>query len=150
MEQNQNNQGVNMSNTTDYGPNPFVIDIEQAALKNQNFRTALWTGGHLQVTLMSIPVKGEIGLENHPDTDQFLRIEAGTGQVNMGNTQDLLNYQCKVYNGDAIMIPAGTWHNVTNIGNEPMKLYSIYAPPHHAHGTVHRTKADADAAEAGH
>lgn len=150
MEQNQNNQGVPLCAATDYGPNPYVVDIEQATLNNSNYRTALWTGGYLQVTMMYIPVGGEIGLEVHPDTDQFLRIEAGNGLVQMGSCSDSLNYQCHVYNGDAILVPAGTWHNVTNIGNEPLKLYTIYAPPHHPHGTVQRTKADADAEEAGH
>ncbi len=150
MDQNLNYQCSQPCPTTDYGPNPYVVDIEQATLNNPNYRTALWTGGLLQVTLMYIPVGGEIGLEVHPDTDQFLRIEAGNGLAQMGSCSDSLNYQCHVYSGDAITVPAGTWHNVTNIGNEPLKLYTIYAPPHHPHGTVQRTKADADAAEVAH
>jgi mannose-6-phosphate isomerase-like protein (cupin superfamily) len=137
-----------MGDATDHGPKPFAVDIEKATLQNTYFRTALWTGDHLQVTLMSIPVGGEIGLEAHPQLDQFLRIEAGTGLVKMGQTKELLDYQAKVSDGYAVIVPAGTWHNMINIGNRPIKLYSIYAPPQHPHGTVHKTKAEADAAEA--
>lgn len=140
-------QGAGRTGTQDRGPEPFVVNIEQAALQNPNFRTVLWTGKHLQVTLMSIPVGGEIGLELHPHLDQFLRIEGGTGLMKMGRSQTLLDYQCRVCSGCAILVPAGTWHNLINVGNRPVQLYSIYAPPEHPHGTVHRTKAEADAAE---
>lgn len=128
----------------DYGPAPFTININEAAKQNNNFRTALWTGEHLQVTLMSIGVGESIGLEVHPDTDQFLRIEQGTGLVQMGDDRNNLYFQRKVTDDFAIMVPAGKWHNITNIGDVPIKLYSIYAPPHHPRGTVHRTKADAE------
>ena len=131
----------------DYGPNPFVIDIEAASEQNKNYRRALWTGEHLQVTVMSIPIGGDIGLEIHPDTDQFLRIEEGKGIVRMGKSQNNLTFERKVKEDSAIMVPAGTWHNVINTGNEPIKLYSIYAPPHHPHGTVQKTKAEAMAEE---
>ncbi|KOR92861.1 MULTISPECIES: cupin domain-containing protein [Geobacillus] len=127
----------------DYGGKPFVVNIERAAEQNQNFRTALWTGKHLQVTLMSIEVGGDIGLEVHPNVDQFIRIEQGQGLVQMGERKDRLDFERIVSEDDAIMIPAGTWHNVTNIGHVPLKLYSIYAPPEHPFGTVHRTKAEA-------
>lgn len=133
----------------DYGKKPFVININQAAKQNNTFRTALWTGNHLQVALMSIDVGDDIGLEVHPDVDQFLRIEEGTGRVQMGPSKDTLPFVRQVSNGSAIMVPAGTWHNVTNTGNIPLKLYSIYAPPEHPFGTVHQTKADAIAAEGG-
>lgn len=131
----------------DYGPEPYVVDIEAATRRNNNYRTALWTGNHLQVTLMSIKVRGDIGLEIHPDTDQFLRVEQGQGIVKMGPTKDNLSFQQRIFPGSAIMVPAGTWHNVINTGNIPLKLYSIYAPPHHPHGTVQKTKEDAMAAE---
>lgn len=131
----------------DYGGEPLVINIDRAAKINPNFRTALWTGGHLQVTLMSIPVGGDIGLEVHPHLDQFLRIESGLGFVMMGKTKSALNYR-RTVNGDfAVMVPAGTWHNIVNTGRTPLKIYSIYAPPQHPFGTVHRTKADAEQAE---
>lgn len=131
----------------DHGPNPFAVNIEQATLNNVNFRTTLWTGDHLQTTLMSIPIGGEIGLENHPHLDQFLRIEQGLGFVKMGKEKDKLTYQGKVNNQWAVFIPAGTWHNLINIGNVPLKLYSIYSPPEHPHGTIHRTKTESDEAE---
>lgn len=131
----------------DYGPHPFVVDINEATKQNNTFRTALWTGNHLQVTLMSINVGDDIGLEIHPDVDQFIRVEEGQGLVQMGSNKDRMNFQAKVFDDFAIMIPAGTWHNIINTGNKPLKVYSIYAPPHHPHGTVHETKADAEAAE---
>ncbi|WP_085524419.1 cupin domain-containing protein [Tuberibacillus sp. Marseille-P3662] len=135
---------------TDYGPNPFVVNINEASKQNDTFRTALWTGEHLQVTLMSIAVREDIGLEIHPNVDQFIRIEQGQGIVQMGKNKDNLNFKSNVYDDSAIIIPAGTWHNVTNTGNTPLKLYSIYAPPNHPFGTVHVTKQDAMTEEEGH
>ena len=126
----------------DYGPNPFVINIDEAALHNNNFRTALWTGDYLQVTLMSIGVNEDIGLEMHPDVDQFLRIEQGQGFVMMGNNKKCLDFRQNVYDDYIIIIPAGKWHNLINTGKTPIKLYSIYAPPNHPFGTVHQTKED--------
>lgn len=132
---------------TDYGPEPFVVSINRTTLQNPYFRKELWTGKHLQLTLMSIPVGGEIGLESHLNLDQFLSIEAGSGRVMMGWDRSKLNYQTSVSAGYAIFVPAGTWHNLVNTGNLPIKLHSIYAPPQHPHGTIHNTKADADASE---
>lgn len=132
---------------TDFGPNPFVIDINKATLANDNYRSALWTGKYLQNTLMSIPAGGEIGLEVHPDTDQFLRLEEGNGIAVMGDAENNLTFQQPVYNDSAVYVPAGTWHNVINMGATPLKLYTLYAPPHHPHGTIEKTKAIADANE---
>lgn len=132
---------------TDFGPEPFVTNIQRAAIHNTNFRTALWTGKDLQLTLMSIPVGGEIGLEAHSDLDQFLRLEMGRGLVKMGASSDKLNYQANVSSGYVVFIPAGTYHNLINVGSTPIKLYSIYAPPQHPRGTVHQTKQIADQAE---
>ena len=134
----------------DYGPEPFVINIEEATTQNNTYRTALWTGEHLQVTLMSIEVGDDIGLEIHPTVDQFIRIEEGQGIVKMGDRKDKLDFQEQVYDDFAIMIPAGKWHNVINTGKTPLKLYAIYAPPEHPRGTVHETKAIAQAAEGEH
>ncbi len=125
------NTTINNAVLRDYGPEPFVINIERAARQNNTFRTALWTGEHLQVTLMSIGVGEDIGLENHPDLDQFIRIEQGQGIVKMGGSKDSLYFQRQVCDGFAIIIPAGTWHNMINTGSIPLKLYSIYAPPQH-------------------
>ncbi len=132
------------SRLIDYGPEPFVINIEEATKQNNNYRTALWTGNNLQVTLMSIRPGGDIGLEVHPDVDQFIRIEQGQAMVKMGDSRYRLDYQRRVFDNFAIMIPAGKWHNVINIGSRPLKLYAIYAPPEHPRGTVHKTKADAE------
>ena len=128
----------------DYGPEPFVVNIEEITKLNNTFRTALWTGEHLQLTLMSIPVGESIGLEIHPDIDQFLRLEQGEGLVQMGKDKNNLSFQRRVSSNWAFIVPAGTWHNLINIGNIPIKLYSIYAPPKHPRGTVHLTKADAE------
>lgn len=124
----------------DYGPRPYVVNINEATIQNKNFRTALWTGEHLQVTLMSVNVGDDIGLEIHPDVDQFIRVEQGQGMVKMGKNKNRLDFQAMVQDEYAIMIPAGTWHNIMNTGNEPLKVYSIYAPPHHPRGTVQVTK----------
>lgn len=128
----------------DYGPYPFVINIEKATLQNKTFRTALWTGEYLQLTLMSINVGDDIGLEVHQDHDQFIRIEQGEGLVLMGDSRYHLDFRRRVYDDYAIFIPAGKWHNLINTGRRPLKLYSIYAPPEHPRGTVHETKADAE------
>ncbi len=132
----------------DYGPNPFVVNIEEATKQNNNFRTVLWTGCHLQLTLMSINVCEDIGLEIHPNLDQFVRIEEGQGLVKMGNRKDNLDFQANVRDDFAFIIPAGKWHNLINTGNKPLKLYSIYAPPQHPFGTVHKTKKDAEESHA--
>lgn len=131
----------------DYGPNPLIINIDRLAKINPYYRAALWTGSHLQVTLMSIPVGGDIGLEVHPALDQFIRIESGCGHVKMGSSKNELNYTKNVNANYAVIIPAGTWHNIINVGNAPIKLYSIYAPPQHPFGTIHETKEIAEAAE---
>lgn len=130
----------NMNVSADYGKQPYVVNIEEAAERNRAFRRALWTGNHLQVTLMSINPGEDIGLEIHPHTDQFLRIEEGRGLVQMGPRRNQLNFRRRVGEDDAIMVPAGTWHNLTNTGNQPLKLYSIYAPPEHPFGTLQQTR----------
>ena len=141
MNRNRNCFYIPMS---DYGPYSFVTNIDKAARQNINYRTALWTGRHLQLTLMNIPVGGEIGLEVHPDTDQFLKIVSGNGMTMMGPAENRLNYQRHVFDGYAVFVPAGTWHKIVNTGNRPLKIYTIYAPPHHPRGTVQATKAIAD------
>lgn len=126
----------------------WVEDIEKATLENGNFRTVLYTGKHSQLTVMHVEVGGDIGLEVHPDNDQFLRIEQGKAKVEFGETQDSLTESYDVEDDWALIVPAGTWHNITNTGEIPLKVYSIYSPSHHPEGTVHKTKADAEAAEA--
>lgn len=132
---------------TDFGKQPYVLNIEDATLTNDFYRQAIWTGDLLQVTLMSIPVGGDIGAEIHNDNDQFLRVEQGQGRVEMGTDEHNITFIKEVGPEDAILIPHGTFHNVTNIGDTPLKLYSIYGPAHHAHGTIHETQAIAIEAE---
>jgi mannose-6-phosphate isomerase-like protein (cupin superfamily) len=129
----------------DIGPEPQSFDIERATTENTNYRSVAWSGRYLQVTLMSIPVGGDIGLEVHPETDQFLRLDAGRGRLQMGPAQDKLTFEKEVSDGWCILVPAGTWHNVTNIGKTPMQVYAIYAPAHHKPGKVQATAAEAEA-----
>ena len=128
----------------DYGCEPFIFNISHATTMNENFRTALWTGQHLQLTLMSIPPCGEIGAEMHADVDQFIRVESGRAKIYMGSCRNDLQEQACVDENYAFLIPAGTWHNIVNAGSRPLKLYSLYAPPQHPRGTVHRTRQDAE------
>lgn len=116
----------------------FVTNIEKEAVDNDNFRKVLYTGKNSQLVLMSLKAGEDIGEETHPDVDQFFRVDAGLGKVVInGKETDLKN-------GSAIVIPQGAKHNVINTGKEPLKLYSIYSPPHHADGTIHKTKEEAE------
>ena len=123
----------------DIGPKPQSFDIERATKQNKYYRSVAWSGRYLQVTLMSIPVGGDIGLEAHPETDQFLRLGAGSGRVQMGPAQDKLTFEKEVSDGWCVLVPAGTWHNITNIGATPMQVYAIYAPAHHTPDKVQAT-----------
>ena len=117
------------SHQTGYGISPFVADMEKITEHNSKFKTVLWNGKHLQCNLMS--VAKEIGLEIHADSDQFLYIEEGMGYTVMGKDRNNLTYHAKLNKNSAVFIPAGTWHNIVNTGNRPLKLFSIYSPPHH-------------------
>ncbi|GAA4526901.1 MULTISPECIES: cupin domain-containing protein [Nonomuraea] len=129
---------------SDNGPRPNAFDIEAATRQNENYRTTAWTGKYLQVTLMSIPVGKSIGLEVHPETDQFLRLDAGQGTCVMGQAKDRLDFEQQVSDGWSIQVPAGTWHDVINTGDEPLRLYAIYAPVHHSRGIVQPSSTDAE------
>jgi mannose-6-phosphate isomerase-like protein (cupin superfamily) len=129
---------------TDVGPQPTSFDLETATTQNESYRTVAWTGKYLQLTLMSIPVGESIGLEMHPETDQFMRLDAGRGRAQMGPARGDLSFEQEVSDGWCVIVPAGTWHNVTNVGDEPMRLYTVYAPVHHAPGIVQATAADAE------
>ncbi len=135
------------STMQDKGPDPHAFDIEEKTLKNEDYRRTVWTGKYLQVTLMSIPPGSSIGLEVHEDTDQFLRIDAGNGICEMGPSKDNLTFKQSVKDGWSIQVPAGTWHDVRNTGDEPLQLYTVYAPSHHAHGIVHKTFEESEADE---
>jgi len=123
----------------------FVGNIEELTLSNNNFRKVIYTGQHEQLVLMFLLPKEDIGMEVHKISDQFLRIEKGEGQVIMNGEKHLLK------DGSAIIVPAGTKHNIINTSStNPMKLYTVYSPPHHKDGTIHKTKQKADADTADH
>ncbi len=123
---------------------PFNEDIVALANKNTLFREVLSTGPHSQVVVMSIPPGGDIGDEVHPDVDQVLVFVAGEGAAILDGARSIVGP------GRLVHVPAGTRHNFVNTGPADMRLYTVYAPPEHAPGTIHRTKAEADAAEAEH
>lgn len=118
----------------------FLHNIEELTLKNDNFRQVLYTGQHAQLVVMSLKPNEDIGTEVHQIVDQFLRVEAGVGIVIMNGEEHVIT------DGDAFVVPAGTEHNVINTSSEkPLKLYTLYSPPHHKDRTVHTTKQDAKA-----
>ena len=117
----------------------FVGNIEDLTEASADFRRVLYTGKQLQLVLMAIEPGEEIGEEVHPDRDQFFRIEEGTGEVWIDGRRT------KVESDFGILVPAGARHNIRNTGDEPLKLYTLYGPPEHADGTVHATRADAEA-----
>lgn len=121
----------------------YGVQLEQITLANTNFRKVLYTAPHSQLVLMSLKPSEDIGMEVHPDNDQFIRIDAGHGQAVIdGETFDLAD-------GSAVVVPAGSQHNIINLSEtEDLKLYTIYSPAHHLDGTIHVTKAEAMAAEA--
>ena len=125
----------------------WVGDIERATLDNRTFRTVLFTGEHAQLTVMRLGPGEDIGREAHSHLDQFLRVESGTGRLELGATEDVVDETHDVGADWAMIVPAGVWHNVVNTGQGDLQLYSLYAPPEHPEGTVHRTRAEADAAE---
>jgi mannose-6-phosphate isomerase-like protein (cupin superfamily) len=127
----------------------WVGDIEKRTLENETFRTVLFTGQHAQLTVMRLGPGEDIGRERHGDRDQFLRIEEGQARVELGEREDEVDEAHDVSDDWAVVVPAGIWHNVINTGPGELKLYSLYAPPEHPDRTVHRTKADAEAAEHG-
>ena len=118
----------------------FLQNIEELTLKNSNFRQVLYTGQHTQLVIMSLRPNEEIGSEVHAVVDQFIRIEAGMGTLTIDGESH------EVTDGSAFIIPAGSKHNVVNTStDQPLKLYTLYSPPHHKDGTVHATKEDAEA-----
>ncbi|MGH2572137.1 MAG: cupin domain-containing protein [Actinomycetota bacterium] len=127
----------------------WVGDIEQATLQNETFRTVLFTGKHIQLTVMRLGPGEDIGREVHPRVDQFIRIEEGQARVELASSEERIDETHDIQEDWAIVIPAGMWHNVINASTGDLKLYSLYSPPQHPAGTVHRTKAEAEAAEHG-
>lgn len=118
----------------------FIGDIEEQTEANRDFRRVLFTGPQVQLVVMALQPGEELGEEIHPGTDQFFRVEEGKGKVWIDGVE------AGIESDMAIVVPAGTRHNIKNTGHKPLKLYTLYAPPQHAAGTVHRTKAEAEAA----
>ena len=125
----------------------WVEDIEKATLENKNFREVVFTGKHAQVVLMKLLPGEEIGWESHPTVDQFFRLEQGKVRLDLGKKKGVAVESHEAKNAWAFVVPAGTFHNVTNIGSKAVKLYTVYSPPNHPEGTVQKTKTAADAAE---
>ena len=122
----------------------YVDKITDRANANTFFREVLATGPHSQVVVMSIPAGDDIGAEVHADVDQVLVIVSGQGEAVLAEQRTAIGP------GSLVQVPAGTWHDIVNTGTDDLRLYTVYAPPQHAPGTIHRTKADAEAAEAAH
>lgn len=122
----------------DYGPDPFVTNINWDTEQNELYRSALWTAENLQVMMISLPPGRRSDVEIN-DTDQFINIVSGQGVIESGEDKNNLEFRVRVSDGYAIMIAANTWHRFYNIGNTPVKLYVIYAPPQWPYGTVVET-----------
>lgn len=122
----------------------FSIDIEEATIANTNFRKVLYTAPHSQLVLMNLLPGEEIGMEVHPQVDQFFRIEAGEAKAILNGEEVMLK------NGSVLIVPAGTEHNIINTGDEALKLYTLYSPANHPDGTIHATKDEALKAESEH
>ena len=118
----------------------YVDNIEKATVENDDFRRTLYTGNYLQLVLMTLQPGEEIGEETHEDRDQFFRIEEGRGEIHIDGVKN------QVEDDYAVIVPAGALHNVVNTGDAPLRIYTIYGPPEHVVGTIHRTKEEADAA----
>lgn len=119
----------------------YTGNIEELTLKNEFFRQVLFTGQHAQLVVMAIQPGEEIGMEVHPNVDQFFRLEQGTAKFIMNGEETVIG------NGEVAIVPAGTQHNVVNVGEGSLKLYTIYSPPNHPEGTIHKAKAEAMAEE---
>ena len=132
------------SKQKDHGPEPYSLNLAEFAKMNTNFREAVWTGDLLQLFVMSLKPQEEIGLEEHEDTDHFFYVIEGNGLIQMGPEDTNINYHKSIGPGSAIFVPKAEWHNIINNGSKPLKILVLYAPPHHDHGTVHKTKAEAE------
>ncbi len=132
---------------TDFGGEPHVTNICKETGDNSCFRRALWTGTHLQTTLMSVSCGEEIGWETHSCADQMICIVEGKGIVRMSMCSCGRDIERQLLPGDAVFIPAGTRHSVSNNGRCALKLFSVYAPPQHPYGTIHRTASEAEESE---
>lgn len=122
---------------------PYAFKLNDFAKDNTNYRQVIWTGKNLQMTIMSIPIRGDIGLEIHPDTDQIICVEDGRARAIISRVQNRIEQQYLLEKGDVIFIPQGYYHNIINNSNVPLKLASVYAPPHHKPNVIQKTKEEA-------
>lgn len=141
MQPHEEQQATKPEGTRPKSSTGFVGDIETLTTQNRDFRRVLYTGQHCQLVVMSVNPGDHIGLEVHDDTDQFFRVEQGTGEAVIENTRTPIGPS------SAIVVPAGAKHDIVNTGPGPLRLYTIYSPPHHPDGVVHHTHADAEAYE---
>lgn len=123
-------------NNTNHNPHPFIINLEQITKHNRRLRSRIWTGKHIQLELICIPVEGDSGFEFHSNLDQFIYIEQGCGVIMTGKCKERMEAQFDITEGYGIMIPAGTWHDLFNSGCIPLKLYTVYAPPEHVDWSI--------------
>ncbi len=131
----------------DYGQKPWAVNIEAATLQNENYRSANWTGNYLQLVFMSLKPGEIIDLEIHDDHDQFIRVEQGEARVSMGIAEDELDFVEVIEDDWVVLVPAGYWHMVENIGEIDLKIYTLYGPPEHLKATVHESYEEAVEAE---
>ncbi|MDD4226350.1 MAG: cupin domain-containing protein [Mariniphaga sp.] len=142
-ERTESSEAPAIDYSMDLGGEPWVFDIEEATLGNESYRVANWTGKNMQLVFMTLQPGEIIDLEMHSGHDQFIRIEQGEARVQMGKAEDNLNFDKKVSDDWAILVPAGYWHKVENIGRTDLKVYTLYGPPEHKKGTAHKTYEEA-------
>lgn len=135
------------STSIDQGARPFVTNLNQDAINNTYFRATRWTCKNMQLTLMSVPIDSDIGLDVHLNSDQLFYIERGSALVLMGRCQECLDYQSQIYNDYTVLVPAGIWHNIINTGHDELKMFSIYAPSLHPHGSIYESKEEEEVYE---
>ncbi|MGM0598140.1 MAG: cupin domain-containing protein [Myxococcota bacterium] len=143
QKQTKTNKKVAAEEKEDMGKKPWVLNIEKSTINNDEYRHVRWTGKNMQMVLMSLKPGELIDLELHPNIDQFIRIEKGKARVLMGKKKDKLDFDKTISDDWAILIPAGYWHKIENIGSSKLKVYTLYTPPSHEKGTLHKTYKEA-------
>ncbi|MBG9980949.1 cupin domain-containing protein [Facklamia sp. DSM 111018] len=129
---------------SDRGKKPVVENIVDWTKANENFRTTVWTGEKLQMTLMTIEPDDEMGLEVHKGIDQLYVIVSGNGTCQVGPAKDNFEVETEISEFSAVFVPANMWHNIINKGSEPLKMYTLYSDTDHLPGTVHKTREEAE------
>ena len=133
----------NGSEIIDRGNAPYVFDASKIVKENNNYRTAIWTGKHMQLTVMSIPVGADTGVEIHDGFEQMIIPVSGNGEIRMGRDAGMMETRGDLFHSTVAIIPSSSYHIIKNTGSEPLKLISVYAPPAHRFGTVHKVNPEA-------